>query len=80
MTGIAKISTRGQLAVPKAIREKLNIKEGDTVFFEEKHGKVYIRKVKNFLDLEGTLPLPKLPIEKMKEKAMEEMAKEVEGV
>lgn len=50
--------------------------DGDTLLFDEKDGKVYIRKVKNFLDLEGTLPSLKLLIEKLREKAMEEMAKE----
>lgn len=76
----AKISTRGQVAVPRAVREKLSIKEGDTILFEEKDGEVYIRKVKNFLDLEGTLPPLKLTVEEIREKAMEEMAKEAADV
>ncbi len=80
MISVGKVSTRGQVAVPKAIREKLSIKEGDTVLFEEKDGEVYIRKVRNFFDLEGTLPSLKLTIEEMREKAMEEMAKEVADV
>lgn len=80
MISVAKVSTRGQVAVPKIIREKLSIEEGDTVLFEEKNGKVYIRKIKNFLDLEGTLPSLKITIEEMREKAMEELAKEVEDV
>jgi AbrB family looped-hinge helix DNA binding protein len=80
MLRTARISTRGQVALPKPIREKLSLKDGDTVLFEEKNGIVYIRKIKNFLDLEGTLPPLKLPVEKVKEKAMEEMAKEAEGV
>jgi AbrB family looped-hinge helix DNA binding protein len=78
MLSIVKISTRGQVAVPKAIREKLSIKDGDTLIFEEKEGKIYIRKIKNFFDFEGTLPSLKLSVENMREKAMEEMAKEVE--
>ncbi|MBI4691386.1 MAG: AbrB/MazE/SpoVT family DNA-binding domain-containing protein [Nitrospirae bacterium] len=73
---VAKISVRGQVAVPKAIREKLSIKEGDTILFEEREGEVYIRKVKNFFDLEGTLPPLRLSMEEIRNKAMEEMAKE----
>jgi len=80
MISIAKVSSRGQVAVPKAIREKMSIKEGDTVLFEERDGEVYIRKVKNFLELEGTLPSLKLTVEEIREKAMEEMAKEVVDV
>lgn len=76
MINVAKISVRGQVAVPKAIREKLSIKEGDTILFEEREGEVYIRKVKNFFDLEGTLPPLRLSMEEIRNKAMEEMAKE----
>ena len=31
MVSIAKVSSRGQVAVPKVIREKLHIKDGDTL-------------------------------------------------
>lgn len=76
MINVAKVSTRGQVAVPKEVREKLSIKEGDTILFEEREGEVFIRKVKNFFDLEGSLPPLRLTVEEMREKAMEEMAKE----
>lgn len=80
MLNVARVSIRGQVAVPKAIREKLSIKEGDVLIFEEREGKVYIRRVKNFFDFEGSLPPLKLSIEGMREKAMEEMAKEATDV
>ncbi len=76
MISTAKISTRGQVAIPKILRERLSIKEGDTVLFEEEDGKVYLRRVMNFLDLEGSLPSLELTLEEMKDKAMEGMAKE----
>lgn len=76
MVSVAKISTRGQVAIPKEIRRKLSIKEGDTIIFEERDEGIYIRRVKNFLDMQGSLPSLKLTIEKIKDKAMEEMAKE----
>lgn len=78
MVSVAKISTRGQVAIPKDIRRKLSIKEGDTVIFEERDDGIYIRRVKNFLDMQGSLPSLKLTIEEMKDKAMEEMAKEAD--
>ena len=76
MINLAKVSARGQVAVPKAIREKLSIKEGDTLLFEERDGEIYIRKVKNFFELEGTLPHLNLSVEEIKNRAIEEMAKE----
>lgn len=80
MVSIAKVSSRGQVAVPKVIREKLHIKDGDTLLFEERDGKVYIRKIKNFLEMEGSLPPLKITIKEAREKAMEAMAKEAADV
>lgn len=79
MLTLAKISTRGQVAIPKTIRDRLNLRDGDILLFEDKDGRVYLRKIKNFLDFEGSLLPPKLPLEKTGEKAMEEMAREVAG-
>lgn len=75
----ARVSIRGQVAVPKAIREKLSIKEGDVVVFEERGGEVFIRRVRNFFDFEGTLPPMKMTDREMRDKAMEEMAREAAG-
>jgi|Deesub1362A_J573_1020465.scaffolds.fasta_scaffold00801_7 AbrB family looped-hinge helix DNA binding protein len=80
MVNVAKISTRGQVAIPKDIRKKLNIKEGDIIIFEERKDGIYIRKVKNFIEMQGSLPPLKLTIDKLKDRAMEEMAKEAVDV
>lgn len=77
MINVARVSVRGQVAVPRAVREKLRIKEGDTIIFEERDGEIYIRKIRNFLDMEGTLPSLKLSTDEMRDRAMKEMAKEV---
>jgi AbrB family looped-hinge helix DNA binding protein len=37
-----KISARGQITIPYAIRAKMNLKSGDTVAFVEEDGKVYV--------------------------------------
>ncbi len=39
----AKVSGRGQIAIPKAVKERLNIKEGDYVVFVESEGDIVIR-------------------------------------
>jgi len=57
----------------------LSIKEGDVVVFEERGGEVFIRRVRNFFDFEGTLPTMRMTDREMLEKAMEEMAKEAIG-
>ncbi len=80
MINVVRVSIRGQVAIPKSIREKLSIKEGDILIFEEREGKVYIRRVKSFFDFEGSLPSLGLSIDEIREKAMDEMAKEAADV
>ncbi|UTY23126.1 AbrB/MazE/SpoVT family DNA-binding domain-containing protein [Treponema denticola] len=39
---LAKLTSKGQITIPLAIRNMLGLKTGDKVFFEESRGKVYI--------------------------------------
>lgn len=41
---VARITVKGQLTIPKSVRETLNISKGDAVVFEEKNGEIVIRK------------------------------------
>jgi antitoxin PrlF len=40
----AKVTSKGQLTIPKEVRDKLGIKTGDTLRFEEKEGVFFITK------------------------------------
>jgi len=40
----AKVTSKGQVTLPKKVREKLGIHPGEHVGFEEKEGLIYIRK------------------------------------
>jgi AbrB family looped-hinge helix DNA binding protein len=42
MMETVKISARGQVTIPYAIRAKMNLKRGDTIAFVEEEGKVYV--------------------------------------
>jgi AbrB family looped-hinge helix DNA binding protein len=39
---LAKITTRGQICLPIAIRKKLKVKEGDKVVFLEENGRIIV--------------------------------------
>ena len=39
---LAKVTSKGQITIPLMIRNLLQLKTGDKVYFEEKNGKVYI--------------------------------------
>ena len=57
----AKITSKGQITVPKAVRLKLNLKRGDRVLFTfEDDGAVRLHAAnKDISSLVGILPKPK---------------------
>ncbi len=40
---LAKLTSKGQITIPKGIRSKLKLKQGDKVFFIEEKGKIYFQ-------------------------------------
>ncbi|MBE0425079.1 MAG: AbrB/MazE/SpoVT family DNA-binding domain-containing protein [Nitrospirae bacterium] len=40
----AKVTSKGQITIPKNVRDKLGIKAGEGINFEEKDGVFYIKK------------------------------------
>jgi len=40
----AKVTSKGQITLPKKVREKLGVHPGENVGFEEKNGLIYIQK------------------------------------
>lgn len=42
--GSAKVTSRGQVVIPKEVREKFKINEGDFVLFYDKNGRLIIKK------------------------------------
>jgi antitoxin PrlF len=41
---IAKVTSKGQVTIPKKVRERLGVQPGEHVGFEDKDGAVYIKK------------------------------------
>ncbi len=77
MNMVAKVSKRYQVVIPKYVREELGIKEGDRILFEIEEGNIKIRKLRNFLELEGSLKGKSLNPKEMRDRAEEEIAKDV---
>ncbi len=77
MSLIARVSRRYQIVIPKEIRKALGIKEGDRVLFEIERDEIRIRKLRNFLELEGSLKGKSLSPEEIRDRAEEEIAKDV---
>lgn len=71
-----KVLPKGQITIPKEIRDSLDIKEGDTIIIERTDKEVILKKGKTIFDYAGTLPNLGLSIEEIREKATEESVKD----
>ena len=41
---MAKVTSKGQITIPKSIRDKLDLQSGDNVIFVEQNEKVFVAK------------------------------------
>lgn len=58
MDAAAKVTSKGQITVPKSVREALGIKEGDEVVFRVEGNRAVLARTPGFLDLAGTVKVP----------------------
>lgn len=54
----AKVTSKGQVTVPKPVREALGITEGDEVIFRVEGSRAVLAKTPNLLDLAGMIRVP----------------------
>lgn len=58
MDAAAKITSKGQVTVPKAVRDALGIKAGDEVVFRVEGNRAVLARTPAFLELAGTVAVP----------------------
>ena len=58
MDAAAKVTSKGQVTVPKAVRDALGIKEGDEVVFRVEGNRAVLARTPDFLELAGTIRVP----------------------
>jgi antitoxin PrlF len=54
----ATMSSKGQITVPKAVRDALGIGEGDNVVFRVEGNRAVLARTPDFLSLAGTIRVP----------------------
>jgi AbrB family looped-hinge helix DNA binding protein len=54
----AKVTSKGQVTVPKAVRDALGIKEGDEIVFRVEGNRAVLARTPDFLVLAGTIRVP----------------------
>ena len=58
MDAAARVTSKGQITVPKAVRDALGIKQGDEVVFRVEGTRAVLARTPDFLSLAGTVKVP----------------------
>lgn len=69
MVMTSKITSKGQITLPKEVRKLLNVQEGNIIVFERENDKMVIKSAKTLRDFKGLLKDTK------KEETFEEIRK-----
>jgi len=54
----SRLTSKGQLTVPKPVREALALEPGDELHFRIEHGRATLSKTPDFIALAGTIEVP----------------------
>jgi AbrB family looped-hinge helix DNA binding protein len=58
MDATAKVTTKGQVTVPKVVRDALGIEEGDELLFRVEGNRAVLARTPEFLQLAGSIKVP----------------------
>jgi AbrB family looped-hinge helix DNA binding protein len=58
MDAAAKLTSKGQITIPKAVRDALGLPEGDEVVFRVEGTRAVLARTRGFLSLAGSVPVP----------------------
>jgi antitoxin PrlF len=58
MDARARITSKGQVTIPKSVREALELHEGDELLFRVERSRALVAKTPDFLDLAGSVSVP----------------------
>ncbi|MCA0436595.1 MAG: AbrB/MazE/SpoVT family DNA-binding domain-containing protein [Austwickia sp.] len=54
----ARVTSKGQVTVPKSVRDALGIRPGDEIIFRVEGSRATLARVPDFLDLAGSIQVP----------------------
>ena len=58
MEATSKLTSKGQVTIPKAVRDALGLNEGDELIFSVEDNRATISKPEDFITLAGSVPVP----------------------
>jgi antitoxin PrlF len=53
-----RLTSKGQVTIPKAVREALELQEGDEVVFRVERKRAIIAKTPDFIEMAGSVAVP----------------------
>ncbi len=59
MDARARMTSKGQVTIPKRVREALELREGDELVFRVEAHRAVVAKTPDFLELAGSVPVAK---------------------
>lgn len=71
------ITSKGQVTIPKEIRDRFHLKAHDRLFFKPQGSKIFIKPVSGtILDIKGAFPVKtKISFERLREKMKKEISR-----
>ncbi|MEI6664483.1 MAG: AbrB/MazE/SpoVT family DNA-binding domain-containing protein [Actinomycetes bacterium] len=58
MDAQAKLTSKGQVTIPKPVRDALGLHEGDDLLFRVEDSRATISRSEDFVSLAGSVPVP----------------------
>jgi antitoxin PrlF len=58
MDAAARLTSKGQITIPKAVREALDLHAGDELVFRVESRRAVVAKTPDFIELAGSVPVP----------------------
>jgi antitoxin PrlF len=58
MDAAARLTSKGQITVPKAVRDALDLHEGDELHFRVERKQAVVAKTPDFLEMTGSVAVP----------------------
>ncbi len=58
MDSSARITSKGQVTIPKSVRDALGLHEGDELLFRVERSRAVVAKTPDLLDLAGSVAVP----------------------